>query len=140
MQDNQFELLKTLGYFSIQHLYLNFSCVSMLFSSTTQDDNPTKEDEKIAYTASNELIDISHRTVNQISSFLNSVHDLHPGDINYFSSLREGYSYIIKLGELLQIFFDDFFSGRSCEDTLTDYIEYSEIAHLAIMKLVNPNG
>lgn len=138
MNNNQFELLKNLGYFSAQHLYLNLTSITLLSSTFGFIENPTEEDKNILYTSIAELVDISNRTFNQISDLLNSVQDLHTDDVQFFRSLQNGYADLTKLGELLQIFCDDFFGERDFEDSLQDFNEYSAIAKYTVLKIVNP--
>jgi hypothetical protein len=134
MKEERIILLGALGYFSNQHLYLNFSNILNCYALYSLQ-NPEDIDEDTMLIASKELLNIAITSKNQIATALSELPNLHKDDVLFFQKIARGYIILIQLAEALDRFLNVYLSGDE-DDVESDFLELQEKAQSEIGRIV----
>lgn len=127
-------LIRNLGYFSNQHLYLNYSSIINCYLSIVTFDEEDFDEESILI-ATTELLNIASSSKNQLVNMLTELAELHKDDVLFFKNIIKGYTILIDLASILCKFTKSY-SGGDTENFADDFQELATIAQTEIGKIV----
>jgi hypothetical protein len=135
MKEERIVLLGSLGYFTTQHLYLNFAGIINCYALYAMQE-PEEIDEAAMLISSKELLNIAISSKNQTTLMLSDLPGLHKDDLLFFQKISSGYMILIQLAETLDRFLNANFNNGDEDDIESDFIELQEKAQSEIGSIV----